>query len=240
MTWIKSDSGLCRSGKFLQLVARLKVGTRDAFWHLHQFWYWVSDQYPDGLLKDIDDQVIALSAEWPGDAKALVDALIDCGFVDRLDGQLSVHDWQDWSSDPTRLKLRRQRAPDKRPTNVGSPQSVDVVLVFPTAGKVQNYSVTTQELQKLTELYPGVNVLIEAKKALHWVETNPSKKKTATGMPRFLASWMERCQNRGGSGRGGMVSKDDQAEIQRRKELSDESDRLIREYKQGASNGRSH
>jgi hypothetical protein len=47
--------------------------------------------------------------------------------------------------------------------------------------------------------YPAVDVLGEARKALAWINANPTKRKTARGMARFLVSWMSRCQDKGGS-----------------------------------------
>jgi hypothetical protein len=48
--------------------------------------------------------------------------------------------------------------------------------------------------------YPGVDVMAEARKALAWVNANPTKRKTARGMAKFLLGWMSRQQDRGGNG----------------------------------------
>jgi len=39
-------------------------------------------------------------------------------------------------------------------------------------------------------------VLAECRKAHVWLEANTQKRKTATGMPRFLAAWLTRATDR--------------------------------------------
>ena len=51
--------------------------------------------------------------------------------------------------------------------------------------------------------HPGVDILGEARKALAWANANPTKRKTARGMAKFLLSWMGRVQDRGWSGFNG-------------------------------------
>lgn len=46
-------------------------------------------------------------------------------------------------------------------------------------------------------------ILAELKQAAIWCETNPSKRKTPQGMPRFLTNWLNRWNNRGGAAAGG-------------------------------------
>lgn len=52
----------------------------------------------------------------------------------------------------------------------------------------------------LATAYPGVDVPAECAKVRVWLMANPTKRKTERGMPKFLNSWMERAQNRGGVG----------------------------------------
>lgn len=64
-------------------------------------------------------------------------------------------------------------------------------LSFPTKGDYP-WLLPTQQLQDWTELYPWLNVQQEIHKALAWVQANPSRRKTARGMPRFLVAWLNR------------------------------------------------
>jgi len=234
MAWIKSDSSLPSSPKFLDLVSRLKVGPSDAFWHLHHFWYWCSDHYPDGVLASVSDTAIALSAKWPGEPKVIVDALVSARFLDRGEGALFVHDWDTWRSDPVRLKDRRDRGDrrmsDKRPTNVGTAQeegdTSGVILSFPVTGKTNgnDWPFTERRLQELKPLYPGVDVLLECRKALQWIKDNPTRRKTDKGMARFLNGWLERSQNRS---RGPLNGQPPAIDQKRREELDARVDAII-------------
>src|SRR5262249_17224097 len=62
------------------------------------------------------------------------------------------------------------------------------VLVFPVVGgKAKEWALTDAKLAEYAEAYPGIDVLLECKKARQWCIDNPSKRKTPRGMPAFLA-----------------------------------------------------
>ncbi len=44
------------------------------------------------------------------------------------------------------------------------------------------------------QLYPSLDVQQELNKAWAWLDANPSRRKTAIGMSRFLVSWLMRAQ----------------------------------------------
>lgn len=48
-----------------------------------------------------------------------------------------------------------------------------------------------------SDVYSGVDVCAEITKASIWEDSNPSRKKTARGLSKFLTGWMERSQNSG-------------------------------------------
>lgn len=71
------------------------------------------------------------------------------------------------------------------------------VLTFPTVGTGgKTWALTQSKLDLWTGLYPGVDVLAECRKALGWLDANPSKRKTAGGMARFLTAWLSRATDR--------------------------------------------
>jgi len=51
---------------------------------------------------------------------------------------------------------------------------------------------------ELQSIFVGVDVLLEARKALLWIRSNPTKRKTPVGMPKFINGWMERATNKPG------------------------------------------
>lgn len=48
------------------------------------------------------------------------------------------------------------------------------------------------------ENYPGVDIPEQIRKAAVWEDSNPTRKKTGRGLPKFLTGWMDRAQNRSG------------------------------------------
>lgn len=86
------------------------------------------------------------------------------------------------------------------------------VLTFPCSGAPRSWDLTEERLVEWRPLYPAVDVLAECRKALGWVGANPTRRKTAVGMARFLVGWLGKCQDRGGSsplGRQGAGARSD-------------------------------
>jgi hypothetical protein len=55
-----------------------------------------------------------------------------------------------------------------------------------------DWALPAKQLAAWVELYPALDVQLELNKAWAWVDANPSRRKTARGMPRFLVSWLNR------------------------------------------------
>lgn len=70
------------------------------------------------------------------------------------------------------------------------------VLEFPIVGPAgPTWELQADQVQEWGVLFPGVDILAECRKALAWVSAN--QRKTASGMPRFLVSWITRAVNNG-------------------------------------------
>jgi len=72
-------------------------------------------------------------------------------------------------------------------------------VVFPCVGADKDWSLTGPQLQDWCELYPNLDIPAECSKALAWVLADSKRRKTASGMPRFLVNWFNRSADRGGS-----------------------------------------
>lgn len=57
------------------------------------------------------------------------------------------------------------------------------------------YEVTEDEVKKYQELYPSVDVRQQFRSMKGWCDSNPTKRKTRTGIKRFINSWLNRKQN---------------------------------------------
>ncbi len=91
-------------------------------------------------------------------------------------------------------------SPSSKPTNRSCTEpetDIRAVLEFETVGKVKTWNLTQAKLDEYQELYPGMSVIGECKKARQWIRDNPTRRKTAGGMTRMLGSWLSRAQNRG-------------------------------------------
>ena len=55
---------------------------------------------------------------------------------------------------------------------------------------------TVSELSEYERLYPGVNVKQELANMRGWCQGNPTRRKTKTGVKRFVAAWLSKEQNR--------------------------------------------
>lgn len=75
--------------------------------------------------------------------------------------------------------------------------SEPAVLVYPCSGRIQEWNLTQSQVDEWAALFPGLDVMRECRAALAWCRANTAKRKTASGMPRFLSSWLTRSQNRG-------------------------------------------
>lgn len=73
------------------------------------------------------------------------------------------------------------------------------LLVFPVIGKGdKTWPLTAAYVAELAGDYPGLDVLGECRSARAWCVANPTKRKTAKGMPAFLVNWLNRAVKGGG------------------------------------------
>lgn len=61
------------------------------------------------------------------------------------------------------------------------------------------FAVTQDDVNGWAGLYPAVDILQELRKMRGWCDANPRKRKTKSGIRRFIASWLAREQDRGGT-----------------------------------------
>jgi hypothetical protein len=75
-------------------------------------------------------------------------------------------------------------------------ENSSAVLTFPIIGEGgPEWHLRKEQLGHWGCLYPNLNVVAEARKALAWVEADPKRPKTARGMTKFLVSWFDRAVN---------------------------------------------
>ena len=124
MAYIPSHQTLRNHPKLKRLARKLSISDASAIGHLHLFWWWALDYAPGGSLNGHDHLDIAIGAGWEGDEHELIDALIDCGFVDNIDG-LKVHDWDEYGGQYqeklTKDRERKRKEREERRNSNGTP-----------------------------------------------------------------------------------------------------------------------
>lgn len=65
------------------------------------------------------------------------------------------------------------------------------------------FNVSVSDFNKWAALYPAVDVMQELRKMVGWCDNNPRKRKTKSGIRRFINNWLAGEQDKGGRYRGG-------------------------------------
>jgi hypothetical protein len=78
---------------------------------LETLWLMTAQYADDGDLSRLNTSQIAAYLEWEKEALALIDSLVECGWLDREGDRLRIHDWEDHCPKyiHERRKKRRQR-----------------------------------------------------------------------------------------------------------------------------------
>ena len=64
------------------------------------------------------------------------------------------------------------------------------------------FGILQEDVEEYASLYPAVDVLQELRAMRGWCLSNETKRKTRSGVRRFINSWMARAQDRGGPAGG--------------------------------------
>jgi hypothetical protein len=76
------------------------------------------------------------------------------------------------------------------------------ILTFPCVGTAaKEWHLNPEKLAEWQAAFPAVDILAECRRALQWLLDNPTRRKTAAGMTRFIGSWLGRANDRGGPAR---------------------------------------
>lgn len=74
---------------------------------------------------------------------------------------------------------------------IPSPMVISITLNDKT-----EHIITEDDVAGWKELYPAVDILQELRKMKGWVDANPTKRKTKTGIKRFINAWLSKEQDR--------------------------------------------
>ena len=61
------------------------------------------------------------------------------------------------------------------------------------------FTVTEEMIAEWSELYPAVDVKQDLRKMKGWLDSNPNRRKTKSGIKRFIINWLAKTQDSGGN-----------------------------------------
>jgi hypothetical protein len=96
MAWIELHQAVWTHRKTFAMADLLDIRETYAAAHVMRLWTWALDNAPDGCLPN-SPRIIARSADWDGSPDQFIEALVDAGWVDRVDDSYHLHDWADYA-----------------------------------------------------------------------------------------------------------------------------------------------
>lgn len=79
------------------------------------------------------------------------------------------------------------------PETVSAPPIISIIL-----NDKSLFDVSPEDYNRWCELYPAVNVMQELRKMSSWSTDNPKRRKTRSGIRRFINAWLSKEQDKGG------------------------------------------
>ncbi len=83
------------------------------------------------------------------------------------------------------------------PQAAAEPETPPVITLQLNTG--EEYPVTQKDMEGWMALYPAVDVMQCLRNMKGWLLSNPTKRKTARGITRFITTWLQKEQDRGGT-----------------------------------------
>lgn len=80
----------------------------------------------------------------------------------------------------------------------GAPDGASVPVMELPLNDATVYGVEQDKVREWAELYPCVDVLQELRNMKGWLDANPKKRKTRSGILRFINGWLAKEQDKGG------------------------------------------
>lgn len=99
----------------------------------------------------------------------------------------------------TRARLRIQSNPIQSESNNSTELPSAPPVLTLTLNDGSEYGVSQSDIDEWQEAFPNVDVTQQLHAMKLWCRDNPKKRKTKTGIRRFVTNWLDREQNRGGS-----------------------------------------
>ena len=97
----------------------------------------------------------------------------------------------------SKVKKSKEEKSKEKNTISTEPQNAPAVLTMPLVDGSE-FEIREQDIAEWQDAFPNVDVVQQLKAMRLWCKDNPERKKTRKGVRRFITSWLDREQNRGG------------------------------------------
>ena len=99
-------------------------------------------------------------------------------------------------SNPTIIQSESNYNPTQ--SECTEPQNAPPVLTMPLVDGSE-FDIREQDIAEWQDAFPNVDVVQQLKAMRLWCKDNPERKKTRKGVRRFITTWLDKEQNRGGA-----------------------------------------
>ncbi len=109
ISWFAVDCNVHTHQKTMRLAFALKLDVDTVVGKLSRLWAWAKQNgVEDGNIGWLPDREISDIMRWKKKPAVLIDALVECGFLDRNDNGLSMHGWAELNG-----KLQSKKREDR-------------------------------------------------------------------------------------------------------------------------------
>ena len=167
-------------------------------WRIHNFIR--SDRYKETVYQEEKSQLItkdnkAYTLRQDDEIQTIPDPGMTVGIpaVSNRDTQVRLGKDRDRLGKDSIDCLPEGETPPDPPLPVAPPSPV---LISITLNDKTEYPITEEDVNGWQDLYPAVDIMQELRKMKGWADANPTKRKTKTGIKRFINAWLSKEQDR--------------------------------------------
>lgn len=160
ITWFAIDCNLYTHPKMLRLSSSLKTDVDTLVGKLGRLWAWAKlSGNENGEIGELPAQEIADIMRWKKGSKALLSALIECGFIDASEDGIFLHGWAELNGNMT-AKKRRDNDRKKKESSTEKPEkfhgnSTEIPRkIFGVSEEIPRTQYSTVQIQE-KEIPPG-------------------------------------------------------------------------------------
>lgn len=102
------------------------------------------------------------------------------------------------SVEQSKVKKSKEEKSKEKNNISTEPQNAPAVLTMPLVDGSE-FDIREQDIAEWQDAFPNVDVMQQLKAMRLWCKDNPDRRKTRKGVRRFITSWLDKEQNRGGN-----------------------------------------